>query len=81
METTPNDFRSNLNNVKENVKQGLKQQLDRSGWTDRYEAVQDKAKQAADASEDFIKAHPFYTILGATAVGFIAGMLIRRNNQ
>ncbi|KYG60339.1 YqjD family protein [Bdellovibrio bacteriovorus] len=78
METTPNDFRSNLGNIKENVKQGVKQELDKSGWTDTYNMAQDRAREAMDASEEFVKAHPFYTVLGAAAVGLVAGLLIRR---
>lgn len=80
METTPNDFRSNLGNIKENVTQSVKQEMQRSGWEDRYHVVQDKAREAVDASEEFVKAHPFYTVLGAATVGFVAGMLIRRNH-
>lgn len=80
METTPNDFRSNLGNIKENVTQSVKHEMQRSGWEDRYHAVQDKAREAVDASEEFVKAHPFYTVLGAATVGFVAGMLIRRNH-
>lgn len=80
METTPNDFRSNLGNIKESVKQGVKQELQHSGLEDRYHAIQGKAREAVDASEEFVKAHPFYTVLGAATVGFVAGMLIRRNH-
>nr|WP_295900911.1 hypothetical protein [uncultured Bdellovibrio sp.] len=79
METTPNDFKNSIGNIKENVKKGVKQELQSSGWEDRYHAVQDKEREAMDVSEDFVKAHPYYTILGAATVGFVAGMLIRRN--
>lgn len=78
METTPNDFRSNLGTMKDNVKKNLKQELDDRGWTDRYHNLQESARDAMDASEDFVKEHPYYTVLGAAAVGFIAGMLLRR---
>lgn len=73
MDTTPN-----LGNMKENIKQGVKHEMDKGVWQDRYNAVQDKARQAVDASEEFVKIHPFYTILGAATVGFVAGMLLRR---
>lgn len=72
METTPNDFRANLGHIKESVKKNAKSE---------YQALQDKTRQAVDASEEFVKAHPFYTILGAATVGFVAGMLIRRNRH
>lgn len=80
METTPNDFRNNLGDIKESVKKNVKQELHKRGWDDRYHAVQDKARVAIDTSEEFVKTHPYYTILGAAAVGFVAGMLIRRNH-
>lgn len=74
MEKTPNEFRSNIGSFKENVQQSLEE----SGWTDRYHTVQAKAREAVDASEEFVKEHPFYTVLGAATVGFVAGMLLRR---
>lgn len=87
METTPNDFRSNLGNIKDNakdaaksVKQGISKELEGMDLEKRYHAIQDKAREAVGASEDFVKAHPFYTLLGAATVGFVAAMLIRRNN-
>lgn len=77
METSPSEFRSNLGSIKE----GASQFLDKEQWMDRYHTAQEKAREAVDASEDFVKAHPFYTVLGAATVGFVAGMLIRRRNH
>lgn len=73
METT-----SHGGSLRENIKQGVKHEMDKGVWTDRYHAVQDKAREAVDASEDFVKDHPFYTILGAATIGFVAGFLLRR---
>ncbi|MGZ3772662.1 MAG: DUF883 family protein [Pseudobdellovibrionaceae bacterium] len=72
------DATSNLNGMRE--RQGNRQESDKGVWTEGYEAVQHKARQVTDASEEFIRAHPFYTLLGAATVGFIAGMLIRRRD-
>lgn len=73
METT-----SHGSNLRENIKQGVKHEMDKGVWADRYHAVQDKAREAVDVSEDFVKDHPFYTILGAATIGFVAGFLLRR---
>ncbi|MGZ3773932.1 MAG: DUF883 family protein [Pseudobdellovibrionaceae bacterium] len=75
METTPN-----IGNMKENIKKGVKHELDSGVWQDRYKTVQKKALQAVDTSEDYIKDHPFYSILGAATVGFVAAMLFRRKS-
>ena len=42
-----------------------------------YEAAREKASSAVHASEDFVKKYPFYTVLGAATVGFLAGAIIR----
>lgn len=76
METTPTDARSTMGSIKDNVKQELR----RSGWEDRYHTAQAKAREAVDASEEFVKDHPFYTVLGAATVGFVAGILMRRRH-
>lgn len=85
METTPNDFRKDLGTIKENVRQGansirqnVEEQIENSGWQERYEDLRERASQAMEASEDFVKEHPYYTLLGAAAIGFVAGMLLRR---
>ncbi|UYL07255.1 DUF883 family protein [Bdellovibrio sp. SKB1291214] len=51
-----------------------------STWGDRYETIKHKAQDAMDTSEDFIKDHPIATVLGACAVGFVAGLIARRRN-
>ncbi|MGE5085173.1 MAG: DUF883 family protein [Bacillota bacterium] len=46
-------------------------------WEERYKAVQEKTRQAVDSTTDFVKEHPFSTVLGAAAVGFLAGVITR----
>ena len=84
---TPNssDFRNDLGTIKDNVKKGanslkqnVQQEIEATDWQARYEDISERARQAADVSTDFVKAHPFYTLLGAATVGFVAGMLLRR---
>ncbi len=42
-----------------------------------YETAKEKASDAVENSESFVKKYPFYTVLGAAAVGFLAGAIIR----
>nr|BFD59233.1 hypothetical protein CKG001_13400 [Bdellovibrio sp. CKG001]BFD62610.1 hypothetical protein BdHM001_12910 [Bdellovibrio sp. HM001]BFD67399.1 hypothetical protein HAGR004_24210 [Bdellovibrio sp. HAGR004] len=76
METTTGEIRKKMGDIKENVAHSL----EKSAWSDRYHAVESRVKEGVDASEEFVKAHPFYTILGAAAVGFVAGALINRKH-
>jgi ElaB/YqjD/DUF883 family membrane-anchored ribosome-binding protein len=46
-----------------------------------YQAARERAEDAMDTSVDFVKKHPFSTVAGAAAVGFIAGILLRRNKH
>ena len=55
---------------------GLSQFQDRA--EDVYHDLQKRAREGMDVSEDIIKSHPFYAVLGACAVGFICGALIGR---
>jgi ElaB/YqjD/DUF883 family membrane-anchored ribosome-binding protein len=52
----------------------------RSEWGERYETIKHKAQDALETSEDFVKDHPIATVLGACAVGFVAGLIARRRN-
>lgn len=74
-----NEVRNSVNDVKDTVKKNVKQGMERSGLSeDNFRMVQDRAREAMAVSEDYIKAHPVYTILGAAAVGFILGSVLRR---
>lgn len=57
--------------ITENVTESLKE---------AYSTVQKKAQDAVVTSEDFIRARPIRTVLGAAAVGFLAGFLARRKH-
>lgn len=77
METpTTGEIRRKVGDIKENIAHSL----EKSAWSDRVHAVEDSFKHGVEASEEFVKAHPFYTILGAAAVGFVAGALINRKH-
>ncbi len=42
-----------------------------------YKELQGRAREALDTSSDYVSEHPVSSVLGACAVGFVAGMLIR----
>ncbi len=42
----------------------------------RYEDIEARAKELASASYDVVKTYPVYSVLGAAAIGFIAGSLL-----
>lgn len=76
METTSGEFRRRASEIKENVAH----EFNRSGLRERYDAVEARVRDGVDASEEFVREHPFYTILGAATVGFVAGVLLRRKH-
>lgn len=76
MEASPSEYRSGAGSLREESRGAT----EKGAWSERYETVQAKTQQALHASEDFVKAHPFYTVLGAATVGFVAGILMRRNH-
>ena len=48
---------------------------------DGYETLRKRAESAVSTSEDFVKDHPIATLLGAAAVGFVAGLIARRSRH
>ncbi len=45
-----------------------------------WASVQRRAQDAIASSESFVKERPLRTVLGAAAVGFLAGMIARRRH-
>jgi ElaB/YqjD/DUF883 family membrane-anchored ribosome-binding protein len=84
--TTPRDLKNEINATAQNVKSQAKDALrDMSGsWKESaenaYSMIQERGRQAADVSEDFVKRHPFTTVLGAAAIGLVAGFLLARRD-
>lgn len=54
------------------------------GWRDevedRYHDVEKRAREIASASYDVVKTYPIYSVLGAAAIGFLAGSIMSRRN-
>lgn len=53
----------------------------RSELGGRYESLKHSAKDAYNTSEKFVKERPIASILGACAVGFVAGLIARRTRH
>lgn len=66
------EVKSHLNDAKSEL---------RTQWADRYDSIKHKAQDAVTTSEDFVKDHPIATVLGACAVGFVAGLIARRTRH
>lgn len=46
--------------------------------SEQWDGARDKASAARESAEDYIRAHPTRTVLGAVGVGFLIGLLVRR---
>lgn len=77
---TKADLKSKFNDAKSEITPGLASNL-KDQWNDRYESLKRKTQDAVSTSEDFVKEYPIATVLGACAVGFVAGMIARRNRH
>lgn len=66
------DIKSQIGSTKSDMK---------AQWNDRYESIKHRAQDAVSTSEDFVKEHPLATVLGACAVGFVAGLIARRTRH
>jgi ElaB/YqjD/DUF883 family membrane-anchored ribosome-binding protein len=81
-ELTGNTYKTTLptsSNVK-SVEKNLEKAADSSGLREAYDSIQKRAQVAFHNSEDFVKQYPIRTVLGAAAVGFLAGMISRRKH-
>jgi ElaB/YqjD/DUF883 family membrane-anchored ribosome-binding protein len=47
----------------------------------RYEAIKDGASEGFDTAVSTVKKYPLYAVLGSTALGLLAGMLIARRKN
>ncbi|HEY8272729.1 MAG TPA: hypothetical protein VIG33_17680 [Pseudobdellovibrionaceae bacterium] len=90
METTPNDLKESAtsagNYATEKARQlanavSEKIQQQELKAEELYRTARVSAEDALDTSADFVKKHPFSTVAGAAALGFIAGILLRRTKH
>lgn len=52
-----------------------------STFGSRYEALRDSAAEGYDIAVDTVRKYPLYAVLGSTAIGLMAGMLIARRRS
>jgi ElaB/YqjD/DUF883 family membrane-anchored ribosome-binding protein len=71
-----NEFKSDVKAAAKDARTNLRNELG-----DRYEHLRDQAKEMVSQSEGFVKEHPLSTVLGACAVGFIAGAILSRTSR
>ena len=67
-----NDIPVNLlNELKELTQkiEGFKEQIPE----EKIEEIKEKSKKTIDEIEDFVKTHPFISILGAVTIGYLLG--------
>jgi ElaB/YqjD/DUF883 family membrane-anchored ribosome-binding protein len=69
--------------VAHNVADTVSEKVDKSQARieDIYNAARERAEDYFDNSVDFVKKYPVSTVAGAAAIGFIAGMLLRRTRH
>lgn len=69
--------------VAHNVSDKVSEKVDKSQARieDIYSTARDRAEDYLDTSVDFVKKYPVSTVAGAAAIGFIAGMLLRRTRH
>jgi ElaB/YqjD/DUF883 family membrane-anchored ribosome-binding protein len=65
---------------------GIDQVTDRaqaleSSFAARYENLKDSAAEGYDMAVDTVKKYPLYAVLGSTAIGLLAGILIARRRD
>jgi ElaB/YqjD/DUF883 family membrane-anchored ribosome-binding protein len=67
----------------QNVSERISDKMDKSQARieDIYHAARDRAENYYDTSVDFVKKYPISTVAGAAAIGFVAGVLLRRTNK
>lgn len=78
------DLEGAAHNMTEKVKSGVStvgKQIGSLADTKSYKMIRERAEDAADVSVNFVKRYPLYTLLGATAIGVLAGFLLSRKND
>lgn len=80
------DVKGMAKDARETLHQGAKVVRDRLEDTAgdinaQFQDVRERGMKAIDASTDYIKTNPWGVVLGAAAVGLVAGMLLRGRNK
>lgn len=80
---TANEFKGDVKSAAGDIRSSAREAKNtlRDELTERYADFREQAKEAVSQSESFVKEHPLSTVLGACAVGFIAGALLGRSSR
>ena len=90
MEPTPNELKNTsasagnyasekARHAASNIQEKVEKSQARLG--DIYHTARDRAEDYYDTSVDFVKKYPVSTVMGAAAIGFVAGILLRRTKH
>lgn len=80
------DVKGMAKDARETLNSGAKIVRDRiegtaSDFSAQFQDVRERGMKAIDASTDYIKTNPWGVVLGAAAVGLVAGLLLRGRNK
>lgn len=78
-QTSLNGIKRNTKDLANNAVEAVadKANLSTSELKAYYDTAKEKASDAVEYSEGFVKKYPFYTVMGAAAIGLLAGVIIR----
>ncbi|MBO9667817.1 MAG: DUF883 family protein [Bdellovibrio sp.] len=83
MAETSKDFVNDASRAARSTSSQAQQRFEdlRHDLEDRYHVAQERARQALSDSTEYVKANPVRTVLGAAAIGFVAGLIARRRRH
>ena len=75
----PNKKNQDSHHFADNLKDNLKETFENLHVDEEMEKMKKTAKEIADVSTEFIKKYPLQTVAGAAVVGFLIGIMVRRD--
>ncbi|MGZ3743576.1 MAG: DUF883 family protein [Pseudobdellovibrionaceae bacterium] len=90
MEPTPNELKNEASSVgsyasdkARQMASAVSEKIQQQGLKaeEIYETARDRTEEVLESSADFVKKHPFSTVAGAAAIGFMAGIWLRRTKH
>lgn len=83
---TFNGATKSVDKFADRAQSGLDQAIDKarsveSSLTDRYADLKDSASEGYDIAVNTVRKYPLYAVLGSTAIGLLAGLLLGRRKH
>lgn len=83
---TYNGAAKTVDKFADKVQSGMEQASDRarsieSSFSSRYENLKDSATEGYDMAVETVRKYPLYAVLGSTAIGLLAGLLLARRKH